>query len=65
MNDIISSIALLISSLALLISVKNWARLNRMNRYQMRITFVIDNILEQLKNLNGNRNTVRSKSDNK
>ena len=51
MSDTISCIALLISSIALLVSVKNWARLNRIDRHQLRITFVIAEILDTVKTL--------------
>ncbi len=49
MSDTISCIALLISSLALLVSVKNWARLNRIDRHQLRITFVIAELLDTVR----------------
>lgn len=51
MSDTISCIALLISSIALLVSVKNWARINRIDRHQLRITFVIAEILDTVKTL--------------
>lgn len=49
MSNTISCMALLISSIALLVSVKNWARLNRIDRHQLRITFVIAEILDTIK----------------
>lgn len=49
MSDTISCIALLISSIALLVSVKNWARINRIDRHQLRITYVIAEILDTVR----------------
>lgn len=49
MSDTISCIALLISSIALLVSVKNWARVNRIDRHQLRITYVIAELLDTVR----------------
>ena len=81
MSDTISCCALLISSIALLVSVKNWARINRIDRHQLTITYVIAEILDTVKTLTSgsieilkflkakdestDRNTVRSRSTNK